>query len=263
LVKSTCSPFSIGYDKDASKLIGAAVVETTYKVQFVELREEHVTSNRPNKDFTFTAGQVSAAAPGAISLNYVTQYYSSRLAVKGFKRYVPLELIEKWVAQYNVQIDAYDAIVPEYTAAVKNFNLIHAPVAAKTLIGATFDDDLDALKITLEKMKTTDVPPVDSSLDLLPEMPYLSVLRPAEFAGPKLSSDSSTVAAGEYLYEVGAGRPQSGWLTLADGSMRGYGSMGQSAAPLSHIYPAQSDPCVPLYLGVIAYPILDQNEGWL
>jgi hypothetical protein len=266
LVKSACKPFSIGYDKDASTLISPAVIDTTYKVQFVELRDEHVTSNRPKNAFTFKAGQVSDATPGTISIpNNVTQYYTSRKAVKGFKRYVPLELIVKWVAQYNVQIDAYDAIVPKYTTLVKKFNLIHAPVAAKTLIGSTFDDDLDALKKDLVKMKTTDVPPVDSSLDLLPEMPYLSVLRPAEFAGPKLSStaDSTLVAAGKYLYEVGAGRPQSGWLTLADASMRGYGSMGQATAPISHIYPAQSDPCVPLYLGVIAYPILDQNEGWL
>jgi hypothetical protein len=266
LVKSECKPFSIGYDKDESTLIGSAEIDTTYKVQFVELRDEHVTSDRPKNDFTFKADQVSDATPGTISTLYnVTQYYTSRKTVTGFKRYVPLELIAKWVAQYNEQIDAYDTAVPIYTAAVKNFNLIHAPVAAKTLIGATFDDDLDALKKALVKMKTTDVPPVDSSLDLLPEMPYLSILRPAEFAGPKLSSaaDSSTIAAGDYLYEMGAGRPQSGWLTLADASMRGYGSMGQANAPISYIYPGESDPCVPLYLGVIAYPLIDQASGWL
>jgi hypothetical protein len=189
LVKSACKPFSIGYDKDASTLIGSAVIDTTYKVQFVELRNEHVTSDKPKNAFTFEAGQVSDTTPGTISIPYhVTQYYTSRKSVKGFKRYVPLELIAKWVTQYNARVTAYDNAVPLYTAAVKKFNLIHAPVEAKKLIGATFDDDLDALKKTLVKMKTTDVPPVDSSLDLLPEMPYLSDLRPAVFAGPKLSS---------------------------------------------------------------------------
>jgi hypothetical protein len=85
LVKSACKPFSIGYDKDESSDIGSFDIDTMYKVQFVELRDEHVTSDRPKNTFTFKAGQVSDATPGTISIpNHVTQYYTSRKTVTGF-----------------------------------------------------------------------------------------------------------------------------------------------------------------------------------
>ncbi len=78
-------------------------------------------------------------------------------------------------------------------------------------------------------MQTADVPPAESTRKLLPEMPYMTVKRPAAFAGPKLSTATTveSVTPGDYLYEVGAGNVQSGWLTLADKSARGYGTTGQ------------------------------------
>jgi hypothetical protein len=117
-------------------------------------------------------------------------------------------------------------------------------------------------------MQTADVPPAASTRKLLPEMPYLTVARPAAFAGPKASTASlaASVTPGDYLYETGAGRVQSGWLTLADSSMRGYGTMGQATTPVSYINPLQETVvanCKPIYLGVIAYPLLDQANGYL
>jgi hypothetical protein len=111
-------------------------------------------------------------------------------------------------------------------------------------------------------MQTADEPSAESTRLLLPEMPYMTVMRPAAWAGPKLSTavTASAVTPGEYLYQMGAGRVQSGWLTLADSSLRGYGTMGQQAKPVSYIHPKQetdSSKCKALYLGVIAYPILD------
>jgi hypothetical protein len=97
-------------------------------------------------------------------------------------------------------------------------------------------------------------------------MPYLTVKRPAAFAGPKLSAATlvTSVTPGDYLYEMGAGKVQSGWLTLATTSARGYGTMGQQATPVSYINPVQDNAaCKAIYLGVIAYPILDQANGFL
>jgi hypothetical protein len=129
----------------------------------------------------------------------------------------------------------------------------------------TFEDDSFALIDALTLMQTADEPSIESTRKLLPEMPYMNVMRPAAFDGPTLSTDTDTasIADGEYLYESGAGRVQSGWLTLADSSLRGYGTMGQSATPLSYIYPLQTETCNALYLGVIAYPLVDQASGWL
>jgi hypothetical protein len=117
-------------------------------------------------------------------------------------------------------------------------------------------------------MQTADVPSAESTRKMLPEMPYLTVMRPAGFAGPKLSTaaTAASVTPGEYQYLTGAGRVQSGWLTLAASSMRGYGTMGQGATAVSYINPIQDTPaasCKALYLGVIAYPILDQAKGYL
>jgi hypothetical protein len=108
-------------------------------------------------------------------------------------------------------------------------------------------------------MQTADATPVESSRKQLPEMPYMSIMKPATFTGPKLSTaaTASSVTAGDYLYEMGNGRVQSGWLTLA-ATMRGFGSLGQSATPISYIYPLQVDgTCDAVYLGVIAYPIFN------
>jgi hypothetical protein len=40
LIKSACLPFTIGYDATNSKLIGSVAIKDTYKVQFIELRDE-------------------------------------------------------------------------------------------------------------------------------------------------------------------------------------------------------------------------------
>ena len=115
-------------------------------------------------------------------------------------------------------------------------------------------------------MQTADVPPAESTRKLLPEMPYMTVKRPAAFAGPKLSTATTvaSVTPGDYLYEMGAGKVQSGWLTLAASSARGYGTIGQGATPVSYINPLQDTAaCKPIYLGVIAYPLLDQANGFL
>jgi hypothetical protein len=77
-------------------------------------------------------------------------------------------------------------------------------------------------------MKTTDEVPIDSTRLALPEMPYMSVMKPEPFDGPKLSTADSpmTVASGDYVFLMGAGKPQSGWLTLTDKSVKGYGTTG-------------------------------------
>jgi hypothetical protein len=117
-------------------------------------------------------------------------------------------------------------------------------------------------------MQTADVPQVASTRKLLPEMPYVTAARPAPFAGPKASTAAlaASVTPGDYMYLKGAGRVQSGWLTLAVDSMRGYGTMGQAASPVSYINPLQeavAASCNPIYLGVIAYPLMDQANGYL
>jgi hypothetical protein len=115
-------------------------------------------------------------------------------------------------------------------------------------------------------MQTADIPSAASTRKLLPEMPYLTVMRPATFAGPKLSTADlvASVTPGDYLFETGAGKVQSGWLTLADSSMRGYGTMGQQAIPVSYINPLQEvTDCKAIYLGIIAYPLADQVNGFL
>jgi hypothetical protein len=117
-------------------------------------------------------------------------------------------------------------------------------------------------------MQTADVPQVASTRKLLPEMPYVTAARPAPFAGPKASTAAlaASVTPGDYMYLKGAGRVQSGWLTLADKSARGYGTMGQSEAPVSYINPVQEAAelkCVGIYLGIIAYPLVDQVKGYL
>jgi hypothetical protein len=79
LIKADCLPFSIGYDATASALIGGVVIADTYKVQYIELRDDSVTTDKPNSNFVFTAGQVTTVAAGAVSMPHsVTQYYSSR-----------------------------------------------------------------------------------------------------------------------------------------------------------------------------------------
>jgi hypothetical protein len=171
---------------------------------------------------------------------------------------VPLELITMWAGKYNAEVTAYDAAVPDYTALVKTWNILHAPVAALALYPTSFAADQEALTGALTMMQTADDPPIASTRKLLPEMPYMTVKRPAPFAGPKLSTAALVdgIAAGEYRYEMGAGRAQSGWLTLAASSMRGYGTTGQSATPVSYINPLQdTTTCAPIYLGVIAWPL--------
>jgi hypothetical protein len=117
-------------------------------------------------------------------------------------------------------------------------------------------------------MKTADAVPVDSTRKALPEMPYMPLMRPPAYTGPKPSAvaDTSKAAAGDYYYEMGAGRVQSGWLTLAAKSAKGYGTMGQAEVPVSYIHPLQAKTeadCKPIYLGVIAYPLLDLDSGVL
>jgi len=78
-------------------------------------------------------------------------------------------------------------------------------------------------------MKTTADPAEDSTRKALPEMPYMTVSRPAAYAGPNLSSANvvGDTKNGDFRFEKGAGIVQSGWLTLADKSARGYGTTGQ------------------------------------
>jgi hypothetical protein len=79
LIKSACNPFTIGYDSTASAMIGTATISDKYKVQFIELRDASITSDRVNNNFVFTTGQVVSTDAGTISKpNYVTQYYTSR-----------------------------------------------------------------------------------------------------------------------------------------------------------------------------------------
>ena len=115
-------------------------------------------------------------------------------------------------------------------------------------------------------MKTADETPVDSTRKTLPEMPYMSVARPAAYTGPKASTatKASDTTPGDFRFEMGAGRVQSGWLTLAADSARGYGTTGQSKVPVSFLNPVQPTvvaECKKIYLGVIAYPIADQTNG--
>ena len=78
-------------------------------------------------------------------------------------------------------------------------------------------------------MKTTADPAEDSTRKALPEMPYMSVARPASYTGPKLSAATKAedTTSGDFRFDKGAGIVQSGWLTLADKSARGYGTTGQ------------------------------------
>jgi len=78
-------------------------------------------------------------------------------------------------------------------------------------------------------MKTAADPPAESTRKALPEMPYMSVARPASYAGPKLSAATKAedTTSGDFRFEMGAGEVQSGWLTLATDSKRGYGTTGQ------------------------------------
>jgi hypothetical protein len=117
-------------------------------------------------------------------------------------------------------------------------------------------------------MQTADAVPIPSTRLALPEMPYMPVMRPLPFAGPKLSTKTlaAEVTPGDYLFEMGAGRAMSGWLTLADKSAKGYGTKGQAEAPVSYLNPSQSTvpaTCRTIYLGVIAYPIIDQAKGYI
>jgi hypothetical protein len=165
-------------------------------------------------------------------------------------------------------VKAYDDAIPAYVAKVKAFNHIHAPVATKKANAETFDKDLAAALEGLPFLKTVAEPPVDSTRVALPEMPYMSVMRPGAFGGPKLSAsaDAKSMTSGEYLFEMGAGRVTSGWLNLAKDSVKGYGTKGQSAKALSFIHPLQSAveaDCKMIYLGVIAYPLKDQAKGYL
>jgi hypothetical protein len=100
LIKSACKPFTIGYDSAKSALIGVdAKVETTYKVQYIELQNDNLTTDKPKKDFVFAAGQVSIDMPLTKSMPYdVTQYYTSAQSLKAWKRSLPLDLIALWVA---------------------------------------------------------------------------------------------------------------------------------------------------------------------
>jgi hypothetical protein len=78
-------------------------------------------------------------------------------------------------------------------------------------------------------MKTTADPAKDSTRLALPEMPYMTVSRPAAYARPNLSSakEAKDTTNGDFRFEKGAGIVQSGWLTLAEKSERGYGTTGQ------------------------------------
>jgi hypothetical protein len=100
----------------------------------------------PKADFVFAAGQVSSDTPMTISIpNYVSQMYTSTVTPTGYKRMVPLELISKWVFQYNKKVTDYEGAKTAYDAKVKNFNILHAPVAAKLAMPDTFDADSTAL----------------------------------------------------------------------------------------------------------------------
>jgi hypothetical protein len=117
-------------------------------------------------------------------------------------------------------------------------------------------------------MQTADATPVESTRKALPEMPYMQIERPAPFGGPKLSTATlaDDTTPGDYLFAMGAGKSQSGWLTLAAASLKGYGTQGQAASPVSYVNPVQASvptDCKAVYLGVIAYPIVDQAAGYL
>lgn len=136
----------------------------------------------------------------------------------------------------------YNDQIPAYETAIKRWNIIHAPVAAKAANDATFDADKKAIIDSLKPMMTTDAVPAESTRLDLPEFPYMPVERPSPTVGPRLSNTDKVddITAGDYLFDKGAGRVQSGWLTLADKSARGYGTMGQSTTPVSYINPVQA-----------------------
>ena len=263
MIKSKCKPFTIGYSKDKSTLITKTDPAEIYKVQYVELRAENIESEKPKANFKFTKDMLHMETAETTSMMYdVTQYYSSAKSTKGYKRMIPVSLVGTWVTSYNKMVTAYDDAIEAYEKLVLNFNLVHAPAATKKAFSETFDADLTAALKDLPKLKTADEPPIDSTRIDLPEMPYMTKMRPAPFGGPKLFTDGDidSITAGDYVFEMGAGRVTTGWLTLKEGSVKGYGTKGQAETAISYINPVQAKEtvdCKPLYLGVIAYPIID------
>jgi hypothetical protein len=93
MVKSKCKPFTIGMNDSDSKLIGKTAA-AAFKVQYVELRDENVASDKIKSDFVFKKGENSVKVPLTRSIPFeVTQYYSSAQATTGFKRNLPIDLI--------------------------------------------------------------------------------------------------------------------------------------------------------------------------